>query len=221
MDRDVSRHSIDDCGFPLGAAPRHGRVLRVGRAAHPAHSARPAGAGRRTGRPRCGGRRQLRVPGVRRAIGDADASGTPVDRCDGGRAAAARRGVRRRQPPGASTPCAAWCRSSNSSPSTRRSASRRNWPAHPRPRSKSSARSCGDGCATRPGWSPRSAPARVSRSPRSRPAWPNPMASAWFGVPTSSGCWTVSRSAGCGGSARSPRRNCIGWASTPSGSSPR
>ena len=83
----------------LGPAPRHGRVLRVGRAADPPDAARTPGARRRAGRTRCGGRRQLRVPGVRRAIGDADASGPPPDRRNGGGAAAPRRGLRRGQPP--------------------------------------------------------------------------------------------------------------------------
>ena len=48
--------------------------------------------------------------------------------------------------------------------------------ARPR-RSSSSARTCGAECATRPGWWPRSAPDRASRSPRSRRGWPSPTAS--------------------------------------------
>ena len=94
-----SRPSIGSCGLSLGAALRHGRVLRVRRAADPAHPARTAGAGRRAGRPRRGRRRQLRGPCVRCPIGDADASGPPAGRRDGGGAAAARRGLRRGQPP--------------------------------------------------------------------------------------------------------------------------
>ena len=90
-----------------------------------------AGAGRRAGRARRGGRRELRIAGVRCAVGHADAPGPPVDRRDGGGAAAARRGLRSRQPPGVRHRARRWCPSSSSSPSTRRSGSRRNWPAHP------------------------------------------------------------------------------------------
>ncbi|EUA08853.1 impB/mucB/samB family protein [Mycobacterium xenopi 4042] len=52
-------------------------------------------------------------------------------------------------------------------------------PSSPAPRSSTSsgsARTCGDGCARRPALSPRSAPGRASRSPRSLPGWPNPTA---------------------------------------------
>ena len=55
------------------------------------------------------------------------------------------------QPPGASTPSARWCRCSNSSPSTRRSANPPNWSAPTPTRSNSSARTCGPGCATETG----------------------------------------------------------------------
>ncbi len=72
---------------------------RVRRAADPAHAARTAGAGRRAGRTRRGRRRQLRGPRVRRPIGDADASGPPPGRRPRRGAAAARRGLRRGQPP--------------------------------------------------------------------------------------------------------------------------
>jgi|GEM_PF-5807402 len=143
------RNSIGGCGFPLGAAPRHGRVLRVRRAAHPAHPARPARAGRRIGWTWCGGWCQLRVAGVRGPVGDAHAPSASVDRCDGGRAAAARCGVRRRQPAGL--------------PHRARHAARRRAAvfrrgvrgaggtgARPRPRSRSSVRSCGNECARRP-----------------------------------------------------------------------
>ena len=145
---------------------------------------RPVLVGGLGGRGR-GGRRELRVTGVRRPVGHADAPGPPVDRRDGGGAAAARCGLRSRQPPGLRHRARAWCPSSSSSPSMRRSGSRRNWSAHRRAMSSSSARTCGDGCATRPAWSPRSAPARASRSPRSPRVWPNPTASGWSAAPRS------------------------------------
>ena len=59
----------------VGAAPRHGRVLRLRRAAHPAHPARAAGARRRPRPARGGGRGELPGAGVRGALGDADGPG--------------------------------------------------------------------------------------------------------------------------------------------------
>ena len=47
----------------VGAAPRHGRVLRGRRAAHPSHAARPAGAGRRARAARGRGRARATRPG--------------------------------------------------------------------------------------------------------------------------------------------------------------
>ena len=163
----------------MGAAPRHGRVLRVRRAADPPDAARTAGARRRAGRTRCGRRRQLRVPGVRRAIGDADASGPQAGRRRGGGAAAARRGLRRGQPPRArhgprrrARPRTAVLRRG-----VRRA--RRTRRCHRARTSRRSARRCGRRSATRPGSSRPSAPDRASRSPRSPPGWPNPTASGW------------------------------------------
>ena len=205
----------------MGAAPRHGCVLRVGRAADPADAARPAGAGRRARRPRCRRGGQLRVPRVRRPVGDADAPGPPDGRRRGGRAAAARRGLRRGQRPGARHRPRGWSRSSNSCRSTRRSASPSSSAGATPTTSSRSARSCGPRCATRPGWSPPSVPAPASRSPRSRRGWPNPTASGWSAATRNACCWPGCRSGGCGGSARSPRRSCTGSASTPSARLPR
>ena len=72
----------------MGAAPRHGRVLRVRRAAHPPDGRRPSGAGGRAG-PR-GRRRGRQLPGprVRRPLGDADGAGAAAVPARGGAASA-------------------------------------------------------------------------------------------------------------------------------------
>ncbi len=128
-------------------------------------------------RPRRGRRRQLRVPGVRRPLGDADASGPPAGRRRRGGAAAARCGLRRGQPPGVRhrashgagartaflrrgvrrTGRAGRCRAGRGGRVLRGVARR--------------------GAPPRPDWSPPSAPGRESRSPRSPPGWPNRTAS--------------------------------------------
>ena len=146
------------------------------------------GAGRRAGRTRRGRRRQLRVPGVRRAIGDADASGPPPGRRHRRGAAAARRRLRRGQPPRArhrpqrcARPRAAVVRRG-----LRRT--RRTRRGVGGPTSRRSAEACGPRSATRPGWSPPSAPDRASRSPRSPRAWPNPTASGWCAATRNACC---------------------------------
>src|SRR6201992_4343845 len=69
------------------------------------------------------------------------------------------------------------------------------------------ASACDVECATRPAWSPQSAPARASRSPRSRRVWRSPTGSGWSTAPRRSRCWAALRCADSGGSGRWQRRS--------------
>ena len=160
-------------------ARRHGRLLRVGRAARPARAAGPAGGGRRRRRPGRGGRRVLRGPGLRRALGDAVGAGPPAVPAGGvprraprplrrgerpghgdlprrhpaGRAAVARRGVPRRR----RRACAGSGRRRGSPPTSASGCS---------PRRASPARSAWPAPSSWPSWPPR------RPSPRPRPPGP-------------------------------------------------
>ena len=79
---------------PLGAAHRHGCVLRLLRAADPADAQRTPSAGGGSNGPRRGRRRQLRGTQVRGALGDADAPGGAPGGVEGGASGAAQAGLR-------------------------------------------------------------------------------------------------------------------------------
>ena len=72
------------------------------------------------------------------------------------------------------------------------------------------------GCATRPAWSPRSA--RIGQADRQDRLRPGQTRRHPGGPPRrgTACCWTGCRCAGCGASARSPRRSCTASASRPS-----
>ena len=192
----------------MGAARRHGRVFRVRRAADPPHAAWPAGPGRRARRPRRRRRRQLRGPGVRRPLRDADAPGPPAGR-------ARLRWCCRRAAwstgwpaAGSSTPCATIMPVLEQLSLDEAFGEPAELAGAAAAMSSGSATTCAPGCAPRPGWSPRSARDRASRSPRSPPDWPNPTGSGSSAATRNARCSTGCRCAGCGASARSPRRSC-------------
>ena len=153
-------------------------------------------------------------------VGHADASGPPADRCDRGGAAAARRGVRSRQPPGVRHRAepgarrrAALLRRGVRRAAGLAGASRddvEQFCAHLRRRVRDET-----GLVASVGAGSGKQIAKIA-SGLAKPDGIQVIRRA-----DESGYSTASPSASCGGSARSPRRSCIGWASRRSGSWPR